>query len=314
MVNEKIITTILNKILNLKKEEKFLVITDNKKKHLAEEFFIYSVSNGYNVKLILMEELKQNGEEPSRGITKDMLKSNVIFIITSKSLSHTEARREASKKGARIISAPGITEDILNRCVDINYDELIERHKWLRPIIAGSKQIKVTSSLGTEITFSVQNTHGYSEHLLKHDKGSFGNLPSGEVDSGVINANGKIVIDGSMAGVGLLKEPIELEVVNNVAKVVSDNEDSTKLKEVLDKVGRDAYLIAEFGIGTNQNAKLSGIVLEDEKVLGTVHFALGNDLSYGGENDVPLHLDGIVKEPTIIVDKKTIMKEGKFIK
>ncbi len=313
MVNENIIKTVLNKILNINKEEKFLIITDNKKKHLAEEFFIYSINNGYEIKLILMEELKQNGEEPSDEISEEMLKSDVILMITNKSLSHTEARRNATKEGARIISAPGITEDILNRCVDIDYDELIERHRWLRPLIANSKDIKVTSKLGTELTFSVQNTHGYAEHLLKHEKGSFGNLPSGEVDSGVINANGKIIIDGSMAGVGLLKEPIELEVVNNVAKIVSDNEDSIKLKEVLDKIGEDAYLIAEFGVGTNQKAKLSGIVLEDEKVMGTVHFALGNDLSYGGENDVPLHLDGIVKKPTIIVDNKIIMQDGKFI-
>jgi leucyl aminopeptidase (aminopeptidase T) len=314
MVNENIIKTVLNKILNLKKEEKFLIITDNIKRHLAEEFFIYSVSNGYKVKFTLISELKQNGEEPSRDVAKEMLHSDVILIITNKSLSHTEARRKATEKGARIISAPGITKEILERCVDIDYDKLIETHKWLRPIIVNSKQIKVTSKLGTDITFSTQNTHGYAEHLLKHDKGAFGNLPSGEVDSGVINANGKIFIDGSMASVGLLKEPIELKVVNNQAEIVYDNEDSIKLKEVLDTIGQNAYLIAEFGIGTNSNAKLSGIVLEDEKVLGTVHFALGNDLSYGGENDVPLHLDGIVKEPTIIVDKKIVMENGKFIK
>jgi aminopeptidase len=314
MINQNLIKTVLNKILNLNKEEKLLIISDNVKKNLAEEFFMYAVSNKYKAKLTLIPELKQNGEEPSRDVSKEMLHSNAILMITNKSLSHTEARRFASEKGARIISAPGITEEILNRCVDIDYEELIKRHQWLRPIIANSQEIKVTTKLGTEITFSVENTHGYAEHLLKHNNGAFGNLPSGEVDSGVINANGRIIIDGSMAGVGLLKEPIELDITNNVAEIVSNNEDSIKLKEILDEIGRDAYLIAEFGIGTNQNATLSGIVLEDEKVLGTIHFALGNDLSYGGENDIPLHLDGIVKEPTIIVDKKVIMDNGKFIK
>ena len=82
---------------------------------------------------------------------------------------------------------------------------------------------------------------------------------------------------------------------------------------MLDKAGKNAYKIEEFGIGTDPKAKLSGIVLEDEKVKGTVHFALGNDLSYGGKNNVPIHLDGVIRKPTIIVDKKTIMKNGKFI-
>ena len=104
-----------------------------------------------------------------------------------------------------------------------------------------------------------------------------------------------------------------LEVKENYAKIISNNKDSLRLKEILDNIGMDAYNIVEFGIGTNPNAKITGIVLEDEKVRGTVHFALGNDLSYGRKNDVPIHLDGIVKEPTIIVDKRIIMKNGKFI-
>ena len=226
MITENIIKTVLNKIFNLNKEEKFLIITDNIKKQLAEDFFIYSIKNGYDIKLILMEELKQTGEEPSDEISEEMLKSDVILMLTNKSLSHTEARRKATKKGARIISAPGITEDILDRCVDIDYDELIKTHKWLRPIIANSKEIKVTSSLGTEITFSVQNTHGYAEHLLKHDKGAFGNLPSGEVDSGVINANGKIVINGSLV----------------VEEVILENSDITgeMIKDSINEVTRNA--------------------------------------------------------------------------
>jgi leucyl aminopeptidase (aminopeptidase T) len=313
MLNESIIKTVLNKIINLSKEEKLLIITDRVKKHLAEDFFIYTTNNNYNVKLLLIPELQHNGEEPSKETAKDMLNSQVIIMLTNKSLSHTEARRKATEKGARIISGPGITKEILNRCVDIDYENLIKLHKQLRPIIANSKQIQVTTKLGTNITFSIKNTHGYPEHLLKHQHGAFGNLPSGEIDSGVINANGTIIIDGSMAGVGLLKEPIILKVTNNKAEITSNSEESLKLKDILDKIGTNAYLIAEFGIGTNSKAELTGIILEDEKVKGTIHFALGNDLSYNGENNVPIHLDGIVKEPTIIVDKNIIIQDGEFI-
>jgi aminopeptidase len=313
MLNQNLLKKVLNKIFELKKEEKFLIITDNQKKHLAEEFFIFAINNKYNVKLRLIPELKQNGQEPSREVSKEMLKSDVLLMITNKSLTHTRARREATEKGTRIISAPGITEDIFNRCVDIDYDPLIKMHEWLRPIISESREIQVTADNGTNLVFSVHNTHGYAEHLLKNVKGAFGNLPSGEVDSGVLHANGTIVIDGSMAGVGLLKEPIKLEVASNYATIISDNQDSLKLKTLLDNFGKEAYQIAEFGIGTNPNASLSGIVLEDEKVKGTVHFAFGNNQSYNGKNNVPIHLDGIVKKPTIIVDKKIIMQDGKFI-
>ena len=85
-----------------------------------------------------------------------------------------------------------------------------------------------------------------------------------------------------------------------------------KLKQQLDAVGKDARNIAEFGIGTNDSAKLSGVLLEDEKVMGTIHIALGNNVSMGGSVNVPIHLDGVVKKPTVWMDGKLLMKDGKL--
>ncbi len=313
MISQKVIETVINKVLALKKEEKFLIVTDNIKRELAEDFFIYAVNNKFNVKLMLMQALEQNGQEPPQEIAKEMLKSNVILILTDKSISHTEATRNAEKNGTRGISSPNMFVDILERSVDIDYDELIKFHQWLRPIILNSKEIEVKTELGTNLKFSVSETHGCPKHLLKNIPGYVGNLPTGEIDSGIKNANGKIVIDGSFPNLGLLEEVITLEVNDKKIKIISDNENSKKMKTILDKVGEEAYLLAEFGIGTNPKAKLTGKVIEDEKIRGTVHFGLGNDITYGGTNNIPLHLDGVIKEPTIIVDGIVVMEKGKFI-
>jgi leucyl aminopeptidase (aminopeptidase T) len=82
---------------------------------------------------------------------------------------------------------------------------------------------------------------------------------------------------------------------------------------MLDNVGRDARNIAEFGIGTNDMAKLSGILLEDEKVKGTIHIALGNNITMGGSVNVPIHLDGVVKKPTVYLDGKLLMRNGELL-
>lgn len=312
MVSEKIVKVVVDKILGLKKGEKFLVVTDKVKEKLAREFYDYGEEITES-ELIVMEPLKMHGEEPLPEVGAKMLCSEVLFLLTDKSLSHTSAVRKAIAKGARGISSPNMFEDILERCVDIDYTELEEVHEWLREILVGSEEIRVMTDLGTEVKFSVSEVHGYPEHLLKRKKGAFGNLPTGEVDSGVKRVEGKIVIDGSLPFLGLLNEEIVLEVVGGFAKIVSENKSSLKLKKILDEVGEEAYKIAEFGIGTNPAAKVTGRVIEDEKVRGTVHFALGNDLSYGGSNDVPLHLDGVVREPTILVDGQMVMEKGKFL-
>jgi leucyl aminopeptidase (aminopeptidase T) len=117
-----------------------------------------------------------------------------------------------------------------------------------------------------------------------------------------------------MAGLGLVKNAnIKIEVKDGYATRIIGGAMAKKLNKMLDVVGKDARSIAEFGIGTNDSAKLSGILLEDEKVMGTVHIALGNNISMGGSVNVPIHLDGVMKKPTVYLDGKLLMKEGKLL-
>ena len=313
-INTQILNIILKKVLDLKPAESFLIITDELKKELAMQIYEYAKKITPSARIEVIKELEINGQEPEPEVSELMLDYDVQFYLTSKSLSHTNARRDATKKGHRIISAPGLTYDMMKRCVDINYDELIKFHDRLRPIIANSKEIHITTKAGTDIRTAVHDTKGQSDNLLKNKSGAFGNLPTGEIDSGVVRekTNGTIVFDGSFPELGILKNPVKVEVVNGIGNIIVENEEGKKMKEMLAEVGEDAFKLAELGIGTNPKAILTGNVLEDEKVKGTVHFAFGNDLTYNGNNDVPVHLDGVLRNPTLKVDGKIIMKDGEF--
>lgn len=304
---------IVEQCMKIKKGEKVLILYDINKKDVARHLFSASEKISSSVYMLKVPVGKVNGEEPPKYAAKKMQDYDVILIATTKSLSHTKARRDATKKGARIASMPTITKDILNRCIDIDYNKLKIFHDKLRKILIRSKKVRITTKLGTEVTTSVKATRGEAAGLM-HSKGDFGNLPAGEVDSGVKegSTNGKIVVDASFAGVGKLRFPITLEVKKGYAVSIKGNQ-GLKLKNILKPHGKKAYKIAELGIGTNPKAKVTGVVLEDEKVLGTLHFALGNDISYKGRNDVGIHLDGVINKPDIYVDDKLIMKDGKFL-
>ena len=130
----------------------------------------------------------------------------------------------------------------------------------------------------------------------------------------VESSNGIFIVDGSMAGLGLIKNVnITIKVKDGYATEIKGGILAKKLSKQLDEVGRDARNIAEFGIGTNDSAKLSGVLLEDEKVMGTVHIALGNNVSMGGSVNVPIHLDGVIKKPTVYLDGQILMKNGKLL-
>jgi len=81
----------------------------------------------------------------------------------------------------------------------------------------------------------------------------------------------------------------------------------------VDKHGQAGRNIAELGIGTNDQAKITGLILEDEKVMGTVHIALGDNMSMGGTVSVQSHLDGLIKKPTVYLDGRVIMEKGNLL-
>jgi aminopeptidase len=311
---EKIINIIYKKLLKVKSSETILIICDNKTKKIAERFFEYGFIYGKHTLCFEIPEGKTHGEEPPKEIAKLFCRYDILLLITTKSLSHTNARKKATLKGARIITMPGITEKILERCVDIDYNSLNKLHVKLQKLMCKANNIRIITEKGTDIKFKIYNNKIEYKSTL-HKKKDFHNIPLGEVYVSPIEgtANGTIIIDGSMAGVGKTNNNIKITVKNGIATQIQGETEAKQLNEILKKVNnKKAYNIAEFGIGTNPKAKITGMLLEDEKVMGTCHIALGNNYSFGGKVNVPIHLDGIIKKPTIYFDDKEIMKNGKF--
>lgn len=302
--------------MGAKKNEKILVITDEQKREIGLSLHENAIRLGYFSLLVEMKSGKINGEEPPAQIAELMQKFDVVFCPTAKSLTHTDARRSASAKGVRIATFPGITKDVMIRGMNADYKAISKRTFKLQKILEKGKEIRVTAQAGTDISFKIAGRKIIPSKGLFHAKGESGNLPTGETFLAPVEgtSNGVFVVDGSMAGLGLIQNTnIRIEVKDGYATKISGGNVAKKLKTMLDKAGKEARNIAEFGIGTNDSAKLSGVLLEDEKVMGTIHIALGNNVSMGGSVNVPIHLDGVVKKPTVWMDGKMLMKDGKLL-
>jgi leucyl aminopeptidase (aminopeptidase T) len=202
------------------------------------------------------------------------------------------------------------------RCLAGNLEEIARRTAAVAKELEGKDQVRVTSPSGTDITFSIKGVKPIASTGLIHNPGDFGNLPSGEAYMMPVEgtARGVLYVDGSMAGIGSLlgKEPICIDIEEGMAVRIRGGKEAEELTRKIEAAGERARNIAEFGIGTNDAAKITGIILEDEKVMGTIHIALGNNVSMGGSVDVPLHLDGLVLTPTVEIDGRVLMKEGRL--
>lgn len=302
--------------MGTKAEEKVLIISDVEKRGIGLSLFENAKRLGHKALYVEMIPGKVNGEEPSEEIAELMKKFDVVFCPTSTSLTHTDARRNASSLGTRIATFPGITKSVMIRGLSADYQKISSLSLQLKEILEKGKHVRVTTKLGTDISFSIEGRTSYASKGLFHAKGESGNLPTGETFLAPVEgtANGVFIVDGSMAGLGLVKNTnIEIKVVDGYATEITGGKMAKKLVEMLDAAGKEARNIAEFGIGTNHAAKLSGVLLEDEKVLGTIHIALGNNKSMGGSIGVALHLDGVVKKPTVYLDDVLLMKKGKLL-
>ena len=257
---------------------------------------------------------KIHGEEPPADVAEEMKKYDIILLITTKSLSHTDARRNACKSGARGASMPDLTEDMMKRTLTADYNKIKELCEKFKEKMVG-KKLRVTTKLGTDIIFEMNKI--FDDTGIYHEKGSFGNLPAGEVGFAPVEGrtNGTFVVDMTLGSIGRLKDPIKFTVKDGNVVDIEGKEDAKELKEKLEEFNdKTVYNVAEFAIGTNNKAKITGFTLEDEKVIGTVHIAIGDNTSFpGGTITAPVHLDGIISEPTVYVDERLIMRDGDLV-
>lgn len=287
----------------VKRGESVLIVVDTSTPaSIGKSLFDAARNLGCEAIMMTMLPRKRHGEEIPLPIAEAMKNSDVVIAPTTYSLTHTQARINACKAGARVASMPGITEKMMTfGGMTAAYNEVNELAIQLNKRLGNVKEIRVVTDSGTDITFDLEGCKWHLDTGLCHEKGCSSNLPAGELYIAPKDANGVFVVDGSMSGFGLLDSPLEFTVRNRYVTDIKGKK-AEILKAMIDRVGEKARNIAEFGIGINPKAQLIGNVLEDEKVGGTVHIALGDNSTFGGDVVAGIHLDGIITEPELFVD------------
>ena len=297
--------------MNLKSNETCLIITDSKLKSIGNVIYKNSLKITKKSKLILTAVPQAHGAEPPKNVADEMLKYDVILMATAKSLSHTRARENATKNGARAASMPGITSDMMQRALNVDFYKVKKINNFLISKLKNCSKIKITTKKGTNISFFVKGRNWISDDGIYTKKGSFGNLPAGEIFIAPLEkkANGTIIVDASVGGIGKVDKNIKINIKDGFIDSIDGGKIANEFKSLLKDMPYNN--VAELGIGTNYMAKITGNVLEDEKVLGTCHIAFGNNKHFGGKVDVPFHVDVVIKRPTIFCDDVLIIKDGK---
>lgn len=336
--------TVVEEVCKVKKNESLVIVANPETSVMAQDLYTAALDAG--AKPVLIYQPKKSSMDLAEPAVIGALKSEpkVFFSISAGKLGKDSEAREKpyvdangqkfdhifdylldGKKTMRAVWTPGLTPDMFNRTVNIDYKLLAQRCDTLCKKYVNAETVHITAPNGTDVTVSVKNRKGLLDNGDFSTPGSGGNIPAGEVFiSPVVGATeGTIAFDGSMSfsdGDSILKTPITVKVEKGFITEVTGGEEAKRLlkditaaeKEAiaLEKAGKlpagqgevykkNARNIGELGIGLNPAACITGNMLEDEKAFRTCHFAVG--MNYDGDAPCLIHFDGVVRDPTIVI-------------
>jgi len=305
----------LSSCLNLMRHESLLVLCDEPCLEIGQAFFSVGSLRAKEAVMVQITPRQLSGNEPPEQVAELISRFDVTVMPTSKSLTHTRARRNASQHGCRIATLPGITAETFSRTMKTDWERLGVRTRKVASQLSHAQKIEIKTELGTDLVFNTGGRHAKADDGRLNFKGAFGNIPAGEAflapQEG--SAEGVLVIDGSFPLAGLLSEPLICRVKKGRAAEVVGHPCHKELLKLFIKYYDLARTIAEFGVGTLDTAVVCGHVLEDEKARGTIHIAFGDNASMGGTVKAPVHLDGVVRQPSVWLDGKLWMERGEMV-
>jgi aminopeptidase len=308
------IRTVVRHCMGVNPGEEVLVVCNPVTEEIGALMRIEAQGDGADATLAVMSERDSAAAEPPGVVAAAMAAADVVLAPTIQSLSHTNARKVASEAGVRVGSLPGVTEEMLIRLMTGDLEEIRRRGWAIVAAMNGGSEVRITCRHGSDLRIGLEGRLGIVDAGELSNRGAFGNLPCGEGFIAPLEGTGEgtLVVDGSIAEVGLLDTPTSLTVRAGHITDATGPEGS-RLMELLTAHGPEATNIAELGIGTNEEAILTGNILEDEKILGTAHVAFGASAAIGGSIQVPVHLDCVLLEPTVEIDGETIVSGGELL-
>jgi leucyl aminopeptidase (aminopeptidase T) len=304
--------TVVHRCLAVQPGEDVVVVTDAPLQEVGEALREEAQRAQAEAVLAVMAPRETHGVEPPRTIAEALAASDVFIVPATRSLSHTQARKRATDRGARGATMPTVTADMLARLMAVDFDLLRQRSHALAGLLDAADEAHVTCPRGTDLRLDLTGRLGLADDGDLTTPGAFGNLPCGE---GFISPAGGegTVATRSTASFGLVQgHPVHLTIEDG-RLTGATGADGERLYELLTSAGDGGTNLAELGIGTNDRARLTGNILEDEKMLGTAHVAFGASAGIGGTVSVPIHIDVMVTDATLTIGDVSVLEDGRYV-
>jgi leucyl aminopeptidase (aminopeptidase T) len=244
------------------------------------------------------------------------------MLMTTRAIAHSEAAKRCQVEGRTIFFMEEITQDMLLRGATLeDYERMQDLGRRIRDLWTSSDQVHVTSDQGTEFQCSVAGREGLYIAGKAMRSESLGMcscaFPDGEAVIAPVEGtgNGVVVFDTTAHAVGRLNEPMKLTIRDGVVVDIEGGAAAARWREILEAQNDpDSWKFpAEIAIGLNPKAQVTGSLREDKKILGSCHMAVGTNADFGGKVKAKVHMDALMRYPTVTMDDTVVVAKGKVL-
>ena len=311
------VSIIMNRWLEVERDELILFVTDETHTREAEAVDRWARSSDAVVKTIILDSSEVQEGAVIQALEEQFCRANAIIGATDNSFITSPAVKNATSKGVRFLSLPLSCSDgtslLENDFIAMDCRWAAKMGKKLLKTLRKTKRVHITTDLGTDLTFWIE---GRKPGLYNGMTNKPGQISSSSFEVYVApienNTEGTLILDGSLGYIGTVEKPIHIEFHRGKLIILDDHKDAVRLKRYIDSFEDETMWInGELGIGLNALSKCRGVsYIEDESTYGTFHIGMGRNITLGGQQQAAGHFDIVAHKPTITADNICIMKDG----
>jgi leucyl aminopeptidase (aminopeptidase T) len=259
---------------------------------------------------------------PLESLTAALLKADAWVEFNNKWLLYSTPYDIAMKENKKLrhLCLVGMNVDMMVRNIGrVDYPNLEKFMMLVTKKTLSAKHMRITTPAGTDVEF---NNEPGRKPIMEL---GYANTPGSHMMAGQIgwspnfeSINGTIVFDGSLVPpiVGILKEPVRLTIKKGEIVKIEGGKEATEYEKWLKSFNHPQMLkLAHVCYGFNPGARLTGDILEDERVWGGTEWGLGNvgAILVPGGISGPSHTDGICLNSSVWLDGVQIMDKGQLL-
>jgi len=302
----------------VKPGENVVIACDTNKLRLAEALAAAAYAAGGIPTIVAFPPTGAHGRQVPKSVVGAAARSDVFFMPTSWSMTHTNARIEAIKNGSRVCTMCEVTEDCLcTGGILADFEENDRVGRRIGALMAAGRKIRMTSAAGTDISGDITGRPVQYETGLFREPGQFAALPNSELNISPVEGTTEGVFVGNvrLMGYGIIRdEPVTIEVRGGEVRDIRGGKAADYLRETLKSFQNpSAYNLAEFAVGLNPASRACATNLEDLGKLGFGHHGIGSNYAIGGSVAAPCHIDVIYSEASLEIDNRLVLDKGEIL-